>query len=100
MLNRGLSRGLSAWVQMAVDHAAFMRKLRRGLGFMANQKQAIYFSTWRVHTARRYDPTTRALIYVVSRELSRGWNTWHSSWAAQAHKRVCSARCLSHLRVS
>ena len=40
-LNRELSRGWGAWVEMAVERAAFMQKLRKGLSFMVNRKSAL-----------------------------------------------------------
>ena len=41
MLNRELSRGWGAWVEMAVERAEFMRLLRKGGAFMFNQSLAM-----------------------------------------------------------
>ena len=46
MLNRQLSRGWGAWVEMA-RAAAFMQKLRKGVSIMVNRKLAVGFAAWR-----------------------------------------------------
>ena len=37
MLNRDLSRGFGAWVEMREERLAFMQTLRKGLSFLVNR---------------------------------------------------------------
>jgi hypothetical protein len=45
VLNLELSRGFGAWaipwVEMAVSRAAFLQRLRKGVGFMVDRKVAV-----------------------------------------------------------
>ena len=41
MLNRELSRGWSAWSEMAAERKRFMQKLRKGFSGMVNRKLAV-----------------------------------------------------------
>ena len=98
LLNRQLSRGWGAWVEMAAERATFMQKLRKGLGFMLNRKLAVGFATWRerVHGGRD-DPMSKALRYFLNRNLARGWVCWHSLWEAKRAKLESMRRSLSHM---
>ena len=50
-LNRELSRGWGAWVEMAVERAAFLQKLRKGLSYFVSRKLAVRFASWRALSA-------------------------------------------------
>ena len=45
MLNRQVSRGWGAWVEMAIERALFLQKLRKGLSFMINRRSALAFAS-------------------------------------------------------
>ena len=81
-LNRELSRGWVAWVEMAFDRAEFLRKLRKGVSRMVHQQLSFGFVSWREAIAPRDDPMSKALRYFVNREMSRGWVSWQSQWEA------------------
>ena len=93
MLNRGLSRGWGAWVEMAEERAAFMQKLRKGVSFMVNRKLAVGFATWKAGSVvASDDPMVKALSYFINRELSRGWNAWHGTGR---EKPASASRCVA-----
>ena len=96
MLHRGLSRRWGAWVEMAMDRAIFMQKLRKGVSFMVNRKLAVGFSTWRVHTAPATTPRVASAELLCESRAVRGWK-WHAIWAAAARKRASMKRGLAHL---
>ena len=79
MLNRGLSRGFGAWVEMAVERAEFMQKLRKGLSRMVNRKLAVGFSGW-ASVAHGNAAMNKGLLHMLNRELSRGLRCWHAYW--------------------
>ena len=95
LLNRALSRGWGAWVEMAEDRAAFMQKLRKGLSYMVNRQRARSFASWLEYIAPRDDPMSRAMAHFVNRELSRGWVGWHTRWSAAARSWWSSKRPMS-----
>ena len=41
MFNRGLLLGLGAWVELAVERAAFLQVLRKGMGFIMIRQVAM-----------------------------------------------------------
>ena len=96
MLNRQLSRGYGAWVEMAADRAAFLQKLRKGLSFMLNRQLAAGFAGWRASWDATVADTamSRALSYFVNRELARGWLGWSSAWEEAVRKRAAIRRSL------
>ena len=97
LLNRNLSRGWGAWVEMAVERAAFMQKLRKGLSRMVNRKLAVGLLRGARRAAPRDDPMSKALSYFLNRELARGWVAWHSTWAVLKAKRESMRKSLGHL---
>ena len=46
LLNRQLSRGWGAWLEMAQERGEFMQKLRKGLSYLVNRKLATGFAGW------------------------------------------------------
>jgi hypothetical protein len=48
MLNRSLSHGFGAWLEMAIERAEFLRMLHQGLNRMTNRKLALGFEEWRI----------------------------------------------------
>ena len=94
MLHRGLSHGWVAWVEMAMDRAIFMQKLRKGVSFMVNRKSP---SASR-HGTVVWDATTRcrgAELLAESRAVT--WLGHGAIWAAAARKRASMKRGLAHL---
>ena len=82
MLNHGLSRGWGAWIEMAIERAEFLRKLRdlrQGLRRMTNRKLALgwnaWYSTWEEGARKRY-VQQRGLGHTASHGLSREWRSW------------------------
>lgn len=94
MSRRGLGRGWRAWVEMAVERAAFMLRLRRVMSFMMDYKpspSASSLSSPRSADALlitrssralqpRLVPMSKALAYFVNRDLALGWVTWRTAW--------------------
>jgi len=95
ILHRLLLRGWGAWVEMAVKRAEFARKLHvgllaawaKGLSFMINRKVTLGFAGWlsaighkKQMREAQQGHTTKALLHLMNRELSRGWTTWYTTW--------------------
>jgi hypothetical protein len=93
ILHRLLLRGWVAWVEMAVKRAEFARKLHvgllaawaKGLSFMINRKVTLGFAGWlsaighkKQMREAQQGHTTKALLHLMNRELSRGWTTWEA----------------------
>jgi hypothetical protein len=97
MLNSGLSRGWGAWVAMAVERAEVMRKLRKGLSRMISRKLALGFDRWIAAFAPRDDPMTKALLFVLNREMARGWIAWRTLRVVLKAKRESMHKSLIHL---
>ena len=85
LLNRELSRGFVAWVEMAEEARYFMQKLRKGLSMFTNRGLALGFAGWLhcvslAHSQERKKAAMgKALSFFVNRELSRGWLGWQAS---------------------
>jgi hypothetical protein len=57
-----LNRGFGAWLEMAIERAVFLQKLRKGLSRMVNRKLVIGFDHWITAFAPRDDPMSKALL--------------------------------------
>ena len=93
MLNRGLSRGWGAWVEMARSVPRSCRSCARAWLHGEPQARARLGRRLgeRVAIASRDDPMSKASCYFVNRELSRGWNAWHDTWSELDE--ASAARC-------
>ena len=97
MLNRGLSRGWGVWLEMAIERADIFRTLRKGLGRTTNHKLTFGFNQWVAACAPCDDAMSKALLYLMNRELSRGWTTWYTTWEALKAKCETTRKSLIHM---
>jgi hypothetical protein len=96
LLKRELSQAWGAWVEMSAERAEVIRTLRKGASFIMSRALALGFAGWRASNASCDDPMPRALSYLISRELVRGWNSW-AEVAKIGRDRHALLRGLSHL---
>ena len=94
-LNRELSRGWTAWHEMAVERAAFMQKLRHGLGHMMNRKLSSGLAGWRARdrSARRPNVEGAAAALPEPRAVAVAGSAWQELMATRAAMR----RGLAHM---
>ena len=99
MLNRELSKGFGAWLEMAIERAAFMQKLRHGLSMLVNRTMALGFGAWksRVFGGVSDDPMAKALMYFLNQGLARGWECWQATYEEERAKRESMRKSLGHL---
>ena len=101
--NRQQSAAWGAWVERTNEHAAFMRKLRKGVDFMVSRYSALAFNRWwylnhlQHERARSAERMKLALRYSINHHLSSSWVAWHSSWAESTKKLHAMRQSLSHL---
>ena len=95
-LNRELSRGWGAWVEMAVERATFMQKLRKGLSFMINRQARS--GLWHLAQSVFGVSTIRCLVRCayMNRNLARGWVAWIELWAEKKRKMESMRRSMGH----
>jgi len=64
---------------------------------MVNRKLAFGFDRWITAFAPRDDPMSKALLYLLNRELARGWTAWYETWEVLKAKRESMRKSLGHL---